>query len=94
MNDGDAQVRQVAVPLATRPTGEVRQKVAAVAPKCAPAAPESLDRAADRLIGTLLPGAAAHDDEVPPLLIGLPEPDGAPFRNARVRPGPSYAVVP
>lgn len=41
-----------------------------------PASPESLDQAADRLIRTLIPDMAAHDDDVTLLLAGLPERDG------------------
>jgi PAS domain S-box-containing protein len=44
--------------------------------KGAPADPETLDRAAARLIRTLIPDTAAHDDDVTLLLVGLPEPGG------------------
>ncbi|MFF3336196.1 SpoIIE family protein phosphatase [Streptomyces sp. NPDC002888] len=43
--------------------------------KCAVADPEVLDRAAARMVETLIPDPAAHDDDVTLLLIGLPEPD-------------------
>ncbi|WP_146067925.1 SpoIIE family protein phosphatase [Streptomyces sp. Ru72] len=43
--------------------------------KGAPADPEILDEAAARLIETLIPDTAAHDDDVTLLLIGVPEPD-------------------
>ncbi|MEU1408024.1 PAS domain S-box protein [Streptomyces sp. NPDC005728] len=49
-----------------------------IAMQSAPMDPESLDRAADRLLATLIPDLAAHDDDVTLLLVGLPEPD----RNA------------
>lgn len=45
-----------------------------VAMKGAPTDPESLDQAADRLLRTLIPDMAAHDDDVTLLLVGLPEP--------------------
>ncbi|GGZ95690.1 SpoIIE family protein phosphatase [Streptomyces bluensis] len=41
--------------------------------KGAPADPEHLDHAAARLVSTLMPDAAAHDDDVTLLLIGVPE---------------------
>ncbi|MGW5606182.1 SpoIIE family protein phosphatase [Streptomyces sp. NPDC003753] len=44
--------------------------------KGAPADPEILDEAAARLVATLIPDTAAHDDDVTLLLIGVPEPDG------------------
>ncbi|MFH8773298.1 SpoIIE family protein phosphatase [Streptomyces sp. NPDC017958] len=47
-----------------------------VAMKGAPTNPESLDQAADRLLRTLIPDMAAHDDDVTLLLVGLPEPRG------------------
>ncbi|MEV0241609.1 PAS domain S-box protein [Streptomyces sp. NPDC050674] len=40
--------------------------------KDAPADPETLDRAAGRLLRTLVPDTAAHDDDVTLLLLGLP----------------------
>ncbi|MFF5183188.1 SpoIIE family protein phosphatase [Streptomyces sp. NPDC000345] len=40
--------------------------------KDAPADPALLDRAAARLIGTLIPDPAAHDDDVTLLMIGVP----------------------
>jgi PAS domain S-box-containing protein len=43
--------------------------------KGAPADPELLDRAADRLITTLLPDPAAHDDDVTLLMIRVPGPE-------------------
>ncbi|MEV6738999.1 SpoIIE family protein phosphatase [Streptomyces sp. NPDC051104] len=43
--------------------------------KGASADPEILDQAAARLIATLIPDTAAHDDDVTLLLIGVPEPD-------------------
>ncbi|GAA3503292.1 hypothetical protein GCM10019016_104020 [Streptomyces prasinosporus] len=42
----------------------------------APADRENLDRAADRLISTLIPDTAAHDDDVTLLMIGVPGPNG------------------
>lgn len=39
--------------------------------------PETLDRAADRLISTLITAPAEHDDDVTLLLIGVPGPHGA-----------------
>ncbi|MCF3132054.1 SpoIIE family protein phosphatase [Streptomyces olivochromogenes] len=47
---------------------------------------ESLDHAADRLVRTLIPETAKHDDDVTLLLIGLPKPDGAGHRSERVSP--------
>ncbi|WP_225839473.1 PP2C family protein-serine/threonine phosphatase [Streptomyces sp. NK08204] len=55
----------------------------------APADPDSLDQAADRLLGTLIPDTATHDDDVTLLLIGLPASDGTGSRGKRVRPGAS-----
>ncbi|MBL1083727.1 SpoIIE family protein phosphatase [Streptomyces actinomycinicus] len=42
----------------------------------APPDPKTLDRAADRLVTTLIPETAEHDDDVTLLLVGLPGPDG------------------
>ncbi|MGW9024895.1 SpoIIE family protein phosphatase [Streptomyces sp. NPDC055722] len=47
-----------------------------VALKDAPSDPATLDRAAARLVETLSPDAAPHDDDVTLVLIGLPEPPG------------------
>ncbi len=44
--------------------------------KDAPADPETLDRAAARLVRTLIPDTAAHDDDVTLLLLGVPGPEG------------------
>ncbi|MFF4015409.1 SpoIIE family protein phosphatase [Streptomyces sp. NPDC001843] len=44
--------------------------------KGAPADPRILDEAASRLIGTLIPDTAAHDDDVTLLLVALPAADG------------------
>ncbi|MFJ9863885.1 hypothetical protein [Streptomyces sp. NPDC101165] len=46
-----------------------------VALKGAPVDPESLDQSAYRQIRTLIPGMAAHDDDVTLLLVGLPRSD-------------------
>ncbi|MEU5535649.1 SpoIIE family protein phosphatase [Streptomyces sp. NPDC020362] len=56
---------------------DILARTLGVAMKGSPADPESLDRAADRLLRTLIPDMAAHDDDVTLLLVGLPEPDGA-----------------
>ncbi|MDK1344672.1 PAS domain S-box protein [Streptomyces sp. 378] len=42
-------------------------------PKDGQADPETLDRAADRLLAALVPDPASHDDDVTLLLLGLPE---------------------
>ncbi|MFE0512748.1 SpoIIE family protein phosphatase [Streptomyces sp. NPDC058964] len=47
-----------------------------VALKGLPADAESLDQAADRLVGALIPDTAAHDDDITLLLVGLPERQG------------------
>ncbi|MDW8805294.1 PAS domain S-box protein [Streptomyces scabiei] len=44
--------------------------------KNVPADPEKLDRAAARLIGTLIPDTAAHDDDVTLLMIAVPGREG------------------
>ncbi|MGW2641299.1 SpoIIE family protein phosphatase [Streptomyces sp. NPDC001348] len=49
--------------------------------KGAPADPRILDQAASRLIGTLIPDTAAHDDDVTLLLVGLPAADGKASRT-------------
>ncbi|GAA2417185.1 hypothetical protein GCM10010255_65200 [Streptomyces coeruleofuscus] len=38
--------------------------------------PDTLDRAAERLIRTLIADTAVHDDDVTLLMIGVPAPDG------------------
>lgn len=45
-------------------------------PKGVPTDPEKLDRAASRLIGTLIPNTAAHDDDVTLLMIAVPGREG------------------
>lgn len=45
-------------------------------PKSVPPDPENLDRAAARLIRTLIPDTAAHDDDVTLLMIAVPGPEG------------------
>ncbi|GHA11884.1 SpoIIE family protein phosphatase [Streptomyces echinoruber] len=52
-----------------------------VALKGAPADPEILDQAAARLIGTLIPDTAAHDDDVTLLLVALPGPERKALRT-------------
>ncbi|MEU9993604.1 SpoIIE family protein phosphatase [Streptomyces sp. NPDC048045] len=49
--------------------------------KGAPIDPQRLDHAADRLIRTLIPDTATHDDDVTLLLVGLPEPEGGGSRG-------------
>ncbi|MEU6549019.1 SpoIIE family protein phosphatase [Streptomyces sp. NPDC046915] len=49
-----------------------------VALKDAPADPEILDQAAARLIETLIPDTAVHDDDVTLLLLALPQPQQSP----------------
>ncbi|MFF3906943.1 PAS domain S-box protein [Streptomyces sp. NPDC001848] len=44
--------------------------------------PESLDRATARLIKTLIPDTAAHDDDVTLLLVGVAQPEGISARGA------------
>ncbi|MFE1324918.1 SpoIIE family protein phosphatase [Streptomyces sp. NPDC058735] len=44
--------------------------------KDAPTDPGTLDRAAARLVRTLIPDTAAHDDDVTLLLLGVPDPEG------------------
>ncbi|MFJ9870197.1 SpoIIE family protein phosphatase [Streptomyces sp. NPDC101165] len=58
-----------------------------VALKGAPADPQSLDQAADRLIRTLIPDISVHDDDVTLLLVGLPECEGKGSRSARAHTG-------
>ncbi|MGW7528460.1 SpoIIE family protein phosphatase [Streptomyces sp. NPDC054783] len=48
-----------------------------IALKDAPDGPEILDQATARMIGTLIPDPAVHDDDVALLLITVPEPDTA-----------------
>ncbi|MFE1859425.1 SpoIIE family protein phosphatase [Streptomyces anandii] len=45
-----------------------------------PTDPESLDLVAERLVKTLIPDTAAHDDDVTLLLVGLPRADGEDLR--------------
>ncbi|MGW4569054.1 PAS domain S-box protein [Streptomyces sp. NPDC004561] len=52
-----------------------------IALKGAPADPVRLEQAADRLVETLIPDTAAHDDDVTLLLVGLPEPGGEGARG-------------
>lgn len=53
--------------------------------KGAPADPEILDQAAARLIETLIPDTAAHDDDVTLLLLAVPQPH--PDTAGHLRPG-------
>ncbi|MGW2741374.1 PAS domain S-box protein [Streptomyces sp. NPDC001450] len=55
---------------------DVLARTLAVALKGLPVDPQSLEQAADRLVGTLIPDPAAHDDDITLLLVGLPETDG------------------
>ncbi len=56
---------------------DVLARTAAVVLGGTRADPEILDRAADRLITTLITAPADHDDDVTLLLLGVPGPDGA-----------------
>ncbi|MFJ3336791.1 SpoIIE family protein phosphatase [Streptomyces sp. NPDC086766] len=51
----------------------------------APAGPDALDRAADRLVETLIPDTEAHDDDVTLLLVSLPGPATTPRTGQRAR---------
>lgn len=72
---------------------DVLARTLEIALKGAPTDPQILDEATARLIGTLIPDPATHDDDVTLLLIAVPEPEEAAAGPTARNSGPRARLI-